>query len=70
VEKQSFIYSRPQFVYEVRKDPSRGCFEATYIANGPPKRPGFARAALVPLDEPRKTYDFAFGHPDGTSAGA
>jgi hypothetical protein len=69
-EKQSFIYSRPQFVYEVRNDPSRGLFEVTYITNGPPKRPGFARAALVPLDEPRMTYDFAFGRPDGTPARA
>ena len=68
VDKQSFIYSRPQFVYEVRNDPSRGLFEVTYIANGPPKRAGFARAALVPLDEPRVTFDFAFGQPHDNAA--
>ena len=67
--KQSFILLKPQFVYEIRNDPTLGLFEITYDAVGPPKRRGFGRDALVRLeDNGRMTYSLAFGESENASS--
>lgn len=58
--KETFIYQKPQFVYEVRRHPVRGLIEVTYSAVGEPKRPGFLREALVPAEGGSLALDFSY----------
>ena len=46
VPLEQFIYAKPQFVYEVRRDPLRGLVEATYATDKPAKTAGFLRPGL------------------------
>jgi len=49
VSKEFFIYERPQFVYELRRDAARGLMEVTYTTDKAAKSKGFLRPALVLL---------------------
>lgn len=66
IPKALFIYSQPQFVYELRNHSTRGLLEVTYLAKGPPKpkRAGFLRAGWVSRDKQGVEYSFAFGSSD------
>ena len=46
VTPEDFIYAKPQLVYEVRLDRSRGLLEANYTTGARPRRSGFLREGL------------------------
>src|ERR1700730_6202027 len=56
---EQFIYSKPQFVYEVRRDPLRGLFEARYGTNKPARTPGFLRPGLMFMDSDRVQHQMS-----------
>ncbi|QOF76173.1 HEPN domain-containing protein [Variovorax sp. 38R] len=67
VEKFDFIYSEPQFVFEVRNHAHLDVLQITYEASGLPKTPGFLRPACLPFTEGnRHGLHLAFGDPKGS----
>jgi hypothetical protein len=59
-KRATFVLAKPQLVYEVRHDPARGLVEVMYWTDREPKRAGFLRAALIPLDPQRGELDLAY----------
>lgn len=58
--KEIFIYQKPQFIYEVRRHGLRGLLEVTYSTDSQPKRAGFLREALVPVEGDHSALDFSY----------
>jgi HEPN domain-containing protein len=55
---QSFIHSKPQFVYEVRRYPVH-LAEAMYMTDRPAKTPGFKRQGFAPIDATTGLFDIS-----------
>jgi hypothetical protein len=60
VDKQTFISSEPQLVYEVRNCKLRGLIEAIYTAVPTQSDGRFLRPAYVPVDQGGMSYQLAF----------
>jgi len=63
---ERFIYAKPQFVYEVCRDPLRGLVEATYMTETPPRRIGFLRAGLALREGSREDFESSYFPISGT----
>lgn len=60
MDKETFIYGAPQFIYEIRSHEVRGLLEANYSSISRPKTDGFLRPAFAPLEDRPAAYEFAF----------
>lgn len=59
IEKQKFIASEPQFVYEVRNCPLQGFIEISYFANPQQSDGKFTRLGFAPKEGHRMQYQMA-----------
>ncbi len=60
VDKTSFIYDKPQFIYEVRKPKNRdGLLEILYVSSGKPEEPNFLRSGFTTIDPVKFIYKFS-----------
>lgn len=58
--KDTFIYGKPQLIYEVRKPKNRdGLLEATYVSSAKPTEPGFMRSGCTEIDPFKFIYKFS-----------
>jgi hypothetical protein len=55
----TFISSKPQAIYEMRRDRGRGLLESRYVTDKPAKRPGFLRQGLMRVGEKKIDYDMS-----------
>ena len=59
-DKDTFIYQKPQFIYEVRKPKNRdGLLESTYISAAKPTVPGFLRDGFTTIDSVKFIYKWS-----------
>lgn len=58
--KDTFIYQKPQLIYEVRKPKNRdGLLETTYISAAKPTEAGFLRAGCTTIDPVKFIYKWS-----------